>query len=148
MVVLRCAELFAPDCGSQLYDYIRSPVCFRPLGFDAMLNVLSVPDAARALHLAVRSDACGVFNIPGWDTLPLSQAIWMSGRADVAIPGFMLGPLYRWRARLRKTDFRYDLNRWRFHFSGLLDGDRARRVLGYVPEDGVSWGALIPPNNA
>lgn len=148
VAVLRCAELFAPDCGSQLYDYIRSPVCLRPLGFDAMLNVLSLPDAARALHLAVGSHGCGVFNIPGWDTVPLSQAIRMSGRADVPVPGVLLAPLYRWRARLRHTDFRYDLNRWRFHFSGLLDGDRARRVLGYRPTIGVSWGGAIPPMRA
>jgi UDP-glucose 4-epimerase len=73
VVVLRCAEILHADMGSQLYDYLQSRVCLRPLGFDPVLNLLSLDDAARAFALAVESDGGGVFNIPGADTLPL---IW------------------------------------------------------------------------
>jgi hypothetical protein len=31
------------------------------------------------------------------------------------------------------------MNRRRFHYSGVLDGRRAREVLGYVPSVPVDW---------
>jgi hypothetical protein len=48
-------------------------------------------------------------------------------------------PLYRWRRQLRGHDFSYGMNRRRFHYSGVLDGRRARDVLGYVPSTGIDW---------
>jgi UDP-glucose 4-epimerase len=137
--VLRCAEILAPDVGSQLYDYLRSFVCLRPLGFDPMLNLLTIEDAARALCLALHSDAQGVFNIAGADTLPLSLAIRKWGRKCLAVPGPLLAPLYRLRAGTLDMEFRYDMNYRRFHFSAVLDGRRAKAVLGYAPIEPIVW---------
>ena len=39
IAVLRLAEVPAPDSGSQLFDYLSSKVCFRPIGFDPMLKM-------------------------------------------------------------------------------------------------------------
>lgn len=139
IAVLRCAEVLAPGVGSQLWDYLQSRVCLRPLGFDPMLNVLSLPDAAAALALALRSPATGVFNIPGCDTLPLSAAIEESGRADVPVPGPLLAPLYGLRRWVAGFEFRYGMNVRRFHFGGVLDGTRARTGLGFVPRTPVRW---------
>ncbi len=134
IAVLRCAEVLAPGTGSQLYDYLGSRACLRPLGYDPMINILSVDDQVSALCRALStSEAQGIFNIPGRDTLPLSELIESFGRADVPIFGVLLGPAYRLRRLLRHTDFRYDMNHWRFHFSGVLDGRRAREELGYIP---------------
>jgi UDP-glucose 4-epimerase len=131
--VLRCAECVAPDMGSQLFDYLTSQVCFTALGFDPMLNVISLPDLARAFSLAVASPAHGVFNIVGKDTLPLSELIHKTGRICFAVPATMLTPLYYLRSKVIGSDFRYDLNRFRFHFSGVMDGKRAKEVLSYSP---------------
>ena len=60
--VLRCAEVLAPDTGSQLCDYLQSKVCFRPAGFDPMLGAMTLEDVAEALELALASNAQGVFN--------------------------------------------------------------------------------------
>lgn len=134
IVVLRCAEVLAPRSGSQLFDYVSSRVCMRPLGYDPMINLLSLDDQVEALYRALRTEeAQGVFNIPGRDTLPLSELIHMMGRPDVPMPGVLLSPLYRLRGRLERREFRYDMNHWRFHFSGVLDGRRAKAVLGYEP---------------
>ena len=38
ILVLRMAEVLAPGTGSQMYDYLQSKICFRPIGFDPMLN--------------------------------------------------------------------------------------------------------------
>lgn len=142
IAVLRLAELFAPGCDSQLYDYLSSRVCFRPLGFDPMVQLLSLEDAVSALVLALFSDAQGVFNIPGADVLPLSKVIALAGRRGVAVPGPLLGPLYGARSLVRGTEFRYESNRFRFHYSGVLDGRRAERELGYRPAHRIRWDEL------
>jgi len=134
IAVLRCAEILAPSSGSQLLDYLQSRVCLRPLGFDPMVNVLSV-----AFVLAARSTATGIFNIPGFDTLPLSSAIAICRRADIPVPGPMMSPLYALRRWVANFEFRYEINAQRFHFGGVLDGTRARTELGYVPHTAVSW---------
>ncbi len=139
IAVLRCAELLAPATGSQLWDYLSSRVCLRPMGFDPIINVLALDDAAVAFAAAARSQAIGVFNIPGADTLPLSRAIAESNRADIPIPGLLMAPLYKLRRAVAGFEFRYDLNVQRFHFGGVLDGARARRELGYEPRSHVRW---------
>ncbi len=139
IAVLRCAEIVAAGSGSQLWDYLSSRVCLRPLGFDPMLNVLSIDDAVAAILAATRSTHGGVFNIPGVDTLPLSRAIAESTRLNIPVPGPLLAPLYGLRHRIAGFEFRYDLNLRRFHFGGVVDGGRARRLLGYVPSHPVRW---------
>ena len=139
IAVLRCAELLAADSGSQLWDYLSSRVCLRPLGFDPMLNVLSLEDALAAIVAAARSTQTGVFNIPGADTLPLSRVIAETVRVDIPVPGPLLAPLYGLRRRITGFEFRYDLNLRRFHIGGVIDGARARDLLGYVPSHPVQW---------
>lgn len=141
IVVLRCAEILAPGTGSQLHDYLASPVCLRPLGFNPMVNLLTVEDAARALVIAVDTPVQGVLNISGADTLPLSEVIKKWGRIGIATPGLLLRPLYRLRTSAQGWEFRYDMNYRRFHFSAVLDGRRARSVLGYAPRRPIDWPA-------
>jgi nucleoside-diphosphate-sugar epimerase len=145
VVVLRCAECVAPDTGSQLYDYLSSRVCFQPLGFDPMLNLLSLPDLTRALFLAAHVQEQGIFNIPGKDTLPLSAVIERSQRLHLYAPGPLVSWLYQARSWTRRNkDFRYDLNRERFHLSAILDGSRASLILGYQPQHPILWSDLFP----
>ena len=139
IAVLRCAECLAPGTGSQLWDYLQSRVCFRPLGFDPMINVISDEDLARALALAAKSEAQGVFTIPGLDTLPLSRIIARFGRTEVPVPGPMLRPLYQLRRTLTTADYHHDVSHGRLVFGGVLDGRRAAEVLGYEPEHAVRW---------
>lgn len=141
IVVLRCAEVLTQGTGSQLYDYLDSPFCFRPIGYDPMVNLLSVADAVGALARAASAPEQGVFNVPGFDTLPLSLCIAKWGRVAVPVPGSWMTPLYRWRRQLRGHDFSYGMNRRRFHYSGVLDGRRARLVLGYAPHHPIDWPA-------
>jgi UDP-glucose 4-epimerase len=146
--VLRCAEILAGDCGSRLYDYLCSRVCLRPLGYDPMLNVLSLPDATRAIGLALSANARGIFNIPGRNTLPLSELIHISGRLAVVLPGPMLTPLYEMRARVTAARFRYAIDRKRMHHTGILDGSKARRILGYTPMFSLSLETMFAAHDA
>ena len=139
MVVLRMAEILSPGSGSQMFDYLQSPVCLRPAGYDPMINLLTLEDAAAAIQKAIHNDEQGVFNIPGADTLPLTACIRKWGRLGIPTPDGLLTPLYRLRSRVTGHDFRYGMNRRRFHYSGVLDGARAERVLGYIPSHPVDW---------
>jgi UDP-glucose 4-epimerase len=142
IALLRCAEILAPDADSELFDYLQAPVCFRQLGYDPMLNVLDASDCVRALLCAVRSRARGVFNIPGKDVLPLSELIAACRRRWVALPAALLEPLYALRKRVMPTVFDYPSHARRFRYSGVLDGARARRELGYVPEHAIDFSTL------
>ncbi len=143
IVVLRCAEILAPDVGSQFFDYLSSRACLRPLGFDPMLNLLSLEDAARAVCLAADAKQSGIFNIDGADTLPLSRAVRLAGRIGFPLPGPLLAPLYRARASTLGMEFSYDTNHRAFHFSSVLDATRARQFLGYEPRNPVRFGDLF-----
>jgi len=148
IVVLRFAECLAPAMGSQMYDYLNAPVCLRPLGFDPIMNVIGIDDMVASVRAGLRYDAHGLFNIPGRDTLPLTAAIRRWGKHDVPVPGFLMSPLYRLRARLERSEFRYDLNMFRFHFNAVLSGRRALTELGYEASHGIDWpvgGALPEP---
>jgi len=139
VAVVRTAECLAPDNGSQLWDYLASKLCFAPIGFDPMINVMSVSDQVDALHRAVFAKEQGIFNAPGKDVLPLSLAIRKAGCIRVPAPGPMLSPIYGLRAMTSRRDFRYDQNFARFHFGGIMDGARALRCLGYAPTESVDW---------
>jgi UDP-glucose 4-epimerase len=145
IVVLRTAECVEEGTGSQLYDYLQSQVCFLPLGYDPMLNLLSLVDMAEAVCCAARFSGHGIFNVPGRDTLPLSALVRAWGRIGVPVPGFALSPLYRLRTMTlgaQRADFRYDLNRDRLHFDAILDGRRAASALHYEPRHSLF---PIPP---
>ena len=139
IVVLRMAEILAPGCGSQFFDYLQTPVCFRPLGFDPMLNFLTLADASSAIQKAIHNKEQGVFNIPGADTLPLSRAIDRWGRIGIPVPNTVAHYLYTMRRVMRRGDFRYGMNRRRFHFTGILDGRRAADILRYIPSHPIEW---------
>ncbi len=146
ITVLRFAPTLARNMGSQLYDFLDAPVCFTPLGFDPILNVIDLRDMVRAIDKALSNDVEGIFNIPGRDTLAMSEAIRRFGKREIGVPGAALSRLYRARARLVGGEFDYELNRGRFHWNGVLDGRRARLQLGFVPEHGINWpvGGSLP----
>lgn len=139
IVVLRTAEALSPGTGSQLFDYLDAPVAFRPAGFDPMVNVATVGDIVHALERATHGSGEGVFNVPGYDTLPLSAAMRKWGTPSVPAPGTVIRRLYNLRHRLTGSEFSYGLNRHRMHFGLVLDGSRAAQVLDYVPEHPVDW---------
>lgn len=139
IVVLRCAEALGPGTGSQLYDFLDAPVALRPLGFDPMVNVATVADTVCALEAATHGSGEGVFNIPGYDTLPLSEAARKWGVSCIPTPSPLVAPLYGLRHRLTGSEFTYGLNRNQMHFGLVLDGTRARRELGYTPSNPIDW---------
>jgi UDP-glucose 4-epimerase len=126
-----------------LHDYLSSRLCLRPLGYDPMLNLLSLRDAGEAVALAAFGDARGPFNVPGYDSLPLSELVHLCGRVGVPLPGPLLQPLYALRARAGVARYRYAADRRRMHYGRLLDGARAAAELGYEPRHPIAFARLF-----
>ncbi len=139
IVVLRCAEALEVGTGGQLVDYLSAPLALRPLGFDPMINVATVQDLVASIDLATFGHGEGVFNIPGYDTLPLTAAADLWGTPTIPAPGRWIEAAYAWRHRLTGSRFSWGLNRQRLHFGLVLDGTRARDAFGYVPRNPVAW---------
>ena len=139
IVVLRCAEALAPGTGSQLYDFVQGPVALRSFGFDPMVNVATPSDIVQALELATHGSGEGVFNIPGFDTLPLSRCIRKWGTPNFMAPSGIIRPLYRLRHWATGSQFSYGINRQQMHLGLVLAGERARRELCYIPRNPVDW---------
>jgi UDP-glucose 4-epimerase len=139
IVVLRCAEALGPGTGSQLFDFLDAPLAFRPFGFDPMVNVATIADIVQALELATHGSGEGVFNVPGFDTLPLSECARRWGTPLLPMVGPFIRRAYGIRHALTGSEFRYGLNRKRMHFGLVLDGARARDILGYLPTHPVDW---------
>lgn len=147
VAVMRCAECPAPHSGSQLWEYLQPPVCFTPLGFDPMINLISIADLTGAMTRMALSNPVGVFNVPGADTYPLSLAIQRAGRRRVPMPDRLLDRIYRLGVLSRHSDFRYDQNHFRFRFSGVLDGTKIKNALDFVPHTAIDWRASMAAGN-
>lgn len=139
IVVLRCAEALAPGTGSQLFEFLSAPIALRPAGFDPMINAATIADIVHGIELATHGSGEGVFNIPGYDTLPLSTAMARWGTPGLPMPGSLIRPLYTLRHMVSGANFSYGINRGRMHYGLILDGTRAREVLGYTPQHPVDW---------
>jgi hypothetical protein len=53
--------------------------------------------------------------------------------------GVLIRRLYTLRHWAVGSDFSYGINRKRMHYGLVLDGTRAREVLGYIPKHPVDW---------
>ncbi len=145
VAVLRCAEILLPGGDGPLQQWLRSEPCLRPLGFDPMVNLLTAEDLIRAVSLALREHAGGVFNVPGADTLPLSELAAKAKKRCIALPDPVVAALYRLRGVTGPT-FDYRTQGTRFHFGGVPCGRAALAAFGYQPRTPICWPALRLPS--
>ncbi len=103
----------------------------RPLGFDPLCAVVADKDVARAVRLALRSRACGVFNVAGSEAVPLSLLARWTGRSAWPLPSPARGLVATALGALRGLPAGPRLPPLRYGFT--LDGQRADDELGFRP---------------
>lgn len=131
--ILRPANVVGLRVRNTMVGYLRLPVVPTLLGYDPMLQLIHEDDLMKALLLAAKSDAPGVFNIAGPSEAPLSVLVRETGgrKMPVMLPFF--GPLVEtlWRRGLSPAPLPH-VDYLRYHC--LLTDERARATLGYRPE--------------
>jgi UDP-glucose 4-epimerase len=140
--VLRLAEVFAPGCDGPLSSLRGGRACATALGFDPIVELLSLEDAARAITLACTVESApGVFNVPGRDVLPLSVLLASIGLRAIPLPTSWLPA---WTARYGDPEVCDDGALALLRHGGVLDGRRVAGALGYAPRVAVPLFAPRP----
>jgi UDP-glucose 4-epimerase len=117
-------------------NYLRLPVAPTLMGFDPMIQVIHFDDVARAVVMALRPGARGIFNLAGPEPVPLSRVLKMLGRPRLPIPHgaarSMLSQLFRYRLSSFPAP---ELDH--IKYVCMVDDRRARDALGYAPRHGL-----------
>ncbi|QSQ15825.1 SDR family oxidoreductase [Myxococcus landrumensis] len=133
VLVLRFAPVLGPTIENPVTRLLtRTSVVPTLLGFDPLWQGLHEEDAGRALHVSLRAQASGEFNIVGRGVLPLSGLIRQAGARPLPLPG----PLFRGALHaldvvgadtlpVALLDY--------IHYSWVADGERAETALGFIP---------------
>ncbi|MFC1641741.1 NAD-dependent epimerase/dehydratase family protein [Myxococcota bacterium] len=130
-VIVRPAHLLGP-IENAASNYLRLTLVPTLLGFDPMIQLLHVDDAASALVRALKPGVRGIFNLAGPRPCSLSEALCVLGRRQVGVPRALaqLGVAnWFWR---RAGDLSIpDLDFLRYVC--MVDDRPARKVLEYRP---------------
>jgi len=94
-VILRPVNIVGPTVRNAPSNFLRLERPLTVLGFDPMVQLIHEEDACRALRLALRPGARGVYNVVGPGEAPLSAVLRELGRRPVPIPHFLIRPLIR-----------------------------------------------------
>jgi len=132
-VILRPVNIVGPTVRNAPSNFLRLERPLTVLGFDPMVQLIHEADVCRALRLALRPGARGVYNIVGQGEAPLSAVLRELGRRPVPIPHFLVRPLVKQLFEARLSSFppgEVD----HIQYLCAVDGSRAVRDLGWAPE--------------
>ncbi|MGB9738142.1 NAD-dependent epimerase/dehydratase family protein [Chloroflexus sp.] len=120
VTLLRYVPLLLHD--TPLMRYLNAPSPPMLFGFDPMIQLLHVDDAARAVLAVVDRPTGGAFNIAPEQPMPLSQVIRRLGKQ----PSSVVGPLFD---NQPPTGWPFDTDFLRYRCT--IDPQRACRLLGW-----------------
>lgn len=131
-VILRPVHIVGPTVRNAASNYLRLPRPPVVMGFDPMVQLIHAEDVCRALALALRPGARGVYNVVGPGEVPLSAVLRELRRSPVPVPAFLLRALVERAFASRLTSFPpEELDH--IQYLCAVDGSRAVRELGWAP---------------
>ena len=131
-VILRPVHIVGPTVRNAPSNYLRLERPVTVLGFDPMIQLIHEEDACRALALALRPGARGVYNVVGSGEVPLSAALRELGRHPVPVPHVLVRPLLRRAFEARLTSFPPE-EVDHIQYLCIVDGSRFVREAGWSP---------------
>jgi UDP-glucose 4-epimerase len=135
-VILRPVHIVGPTVRNAPSNYLRLQRPPVVMGFDPMVQLIHEVDACRALALALRPGARGVYNVVGPGEVPLSAVLRELGRTPIPVPAFLLRALVERAFQGRLTGFPpEELDH--IQYLCAVDGSRAVRDLGWAPSFGL-----------
>ncbi len=113
-------------------NYLRLDRPVMILGFDPMIQVVHERDVVRAIQLALRPGARGIFNIRGPGEMPLSHLVRRAGGRPRVLPSTVAKLTLDQLWRLRLSSFpAEELDHLRYVC--MVDDTKAREELDYQP---------------
>ena len=131
-VILRPVHIVGAQIKNAPSNYLRLSMPWVLAGFDPMIQLIHVEDAARAMVEALRPEAKGTYNVVGPGQVPLSTVFRQLGRRPIPVPHFMaraaLGFLHKYRlAHFSPPELDH------IQFLCAVDGSRWVKDLGWRP---------------
>lgn len=130
VTTLRFAPILGPNAHHTMARYFIAGIIPKVMGYDPLLQFVHEEDAIRAVLLALRLGLAGTFNIVGKGVLPLSTGIHISGRFPVALPSFLVQPVFELGHQLRVWGLSRSMVPF-FMYLCVADGQKAKSVLGF-----------------
>ena len=127
---LRFAKLLGPNSDNLFTRFLSRPVAPTLTGFDPLMQCVHEEDAIRAILLAIRQRAGGVFNIVGKDVLPYTTLLALLGRLPLPLPkpiAKLIGKAM-WATKLSEVPSTMIEH---LQFCCVADGSKARDTLGF-----------------
>ena len=131
-VILRPVHIIGPNIKNAPSNYLRLKYPWVLAGFDPIVQLIHVDDAARAMIEALRPEAKGVYNVVGPGEVPLSSIFRELGRTVLPVPHVVARPLL-------ELMFKYHLAFFpppeldHIQFLCAVDGSRWAKDLGWKP---------------
>lgn len=104
-VLLRPVHIVGPTIRNAPSNYLRAERPWVLAGFDPMVQLLHMEDAAGALVEALRPGCRGVFNVVGPGQAPLSRVLQELGRRPRQVPSAVARPLLGGLFRGRMAEY-------------------------------------------
>jgi len=131
-VILRPVHIVGPNIKNAPSNYLRLKYPWVLAGFDPIVQLIHVEDAARAMIEALRPEARGVYNVVGPGEVPLSAIARELGRSAIPVPHLIARPLL-------ELLFKYHLASFpppeldHIQFLCAVDGSRWAKEVGWKP---------------
>jgi len=130
--LLRFAPILGPHVNNPATRLLTRRLVPTVLGFDPPWQAVHEEDVAEALHLCLRAQVAGTYNIVGAGALPLSGMIRQAGGAPLPLPEPIARALLRGLATSGVRIVPLGLLDY-LHYTWVADGGRAQKALGFVP---------------
>lgn len=131
-VVLRPVHIVGPSIKNAPSNYLRLEKPWMLAGFDPMVQLIHVEDAASALVEALRPEARGVYNVVGPGQVPLSAIFRELNREPVRVPHFLARPMLNTLFKYRLASFPpEELDH--IQYLCMVDGSRWQKDLQWKP---------------
>lgn len=140
VIVLRMAPIVGPGINNPISRLLSGAIVPTLWGFDPLCQVLHPEDAARALYLALKTRASGVFNIVGQGVMALSGVVREAGARPLPLPPILARATLRALHAVGVPALPMSLLDY-IHYSCIADGARARNALGFTPRHHVAQAA-------